>query len=117
MATGEALICKLKNVTPIEGADNIVQANLFGETIITSKINKEGDLGLLIDCESVLSEEFCKENNLFRHNTLNKNPNEIGYFEDNPRVRPIKLRKVKCSAFWIPVDALDYISKEYPKEG
>lgn len=120
MATGEALICKLKNIATIEGADNIVQANMFGETVIISKDYKEGQLGLLIDCESILSEEFCHKNNLFRHTHLNENPNaeKPGYFDDTPRVRPIKLRSVKCSAFWIPIESLDYIKKgQYPAEG
>lgn len=117
MATGEALVCKLKNISPIEGADNILQANLFGETIIISKDYKEGQLGLLFDCETLLSDQFCKENNLFRHNNLNKNKDKVGYFDDNPRVRPIKLKGVKCSAFFTPIEHLDYIRKDYPKEG
>lgn len=118
MATGECLICRLKNITEIPGANNIVQANLFGETIIISKDHKEGELGLLFDIETILDKTFCTENNLFRHSDLNKNKNEIGYFEDNPRVRPIKLRGVKVSAFWIPIKSLDYIKKGiYPKEG
>lgn len=117
MATGEALVCKLKNITPIEGADNIVQANMFGETIITQKSNQEGMLGLLFDCESFLEEGYAKENNMFRHNTLNKDPNEVGYLEDNARIRPIKLRGVKCSALFMPIETLDYIGKGYPAEG
>jgi len=118
MATGEALVCRLKNLSPIEKADKIQQANLFGETIIVSKDYKDGQLGLLFDTESILSNEFCKENNLFRHSILNKDINKVGYFEDNPRVRSIKLKGVKVSAFWTPIEHLDYIlTKKYPQEG
>lgn len=117
MATGEALICCLKNISPIDGADNIVQANLCGETIIISKEYKEGQLGLLCDTETILSTEFCKENNLFRHTNLNKDNSKQGYFEDNPRVRPIKLRGIKVSGFWIPIESLNYTGKNLPTEG
>lgn len=117
MSTGEALICKLKNISPIPESDNIVQANLFGETIIISKDYQEGQLGLLFDCESVLNKTFCKENNLFRHANLNKDTSKQGYFEDNPRVRPIKLRGIKVSGFWIPIESLNYTGKNLPKEG
>lgn len=118
MATGEALICKLKNISPIDGADKIVQSNLFGETIIISKEYQEGQLGLLFDSETILDVEFCKKNNLFRHNHLNEDTTKTGYFEDSPRVRPIKLRGIKVSAFWIPIESLNYITTKYlPKEG
>lgn len=117
MATGEALVCKLKNITEIPGADNIVQANLFGETVIISKDYKEGQLGLLFDCESFLYPDYAKENNLYHHNNLNKDPNKIGYLEDSGRIRAIKLRGVKCSALFMPLESLSYLGKKLPQEG
>ena len=117
MATGEALICKLKNIASIPGADNIVQANMFGETVIISKDYKEGDLGLLFDCESLVSEDYARENNLYRHSNLNKDTTKIGYLEDSRRIRAIKLRGIKCSAMFMQLSSLSYISKSYPKEG
>jgi hypothetical protein len=104
--SGKAFVCRLQNITPIEGADNIVQATMFGETIITTKSNVEGTLGLLFDCDTQLSHEYCSNNNLYRHPELNVNKEEKGYFDDNGRVRPIKLKGVKCSAMFIPVDSL-----------
>lgn len=120
--TGEGLVCKLKNIQPIDGADKIVQANLFGETVIISKDYQEGQLGILFDIETQLSEDFAKENNLYRHNNLNKDTTKTGYLEDNRRVRPIKLRGVKCSAMWMPIESLEYTSKvptknKFPSEG
>lgn len=106
--TGKAYICKLTNISPIEGADRIVKAEMFGETIITSIDNTEGTLGLLFDCETQLSHEFASNNNLYRHSELNVDKTVTGYFDDNRRVRPIKLKGVKCSAMFIPVDCLDF---------
>lgn len=115
--TGEGLICRLKNLEPIEGADRIQKATLFGETIITSIDNKEGDLGILFDTETILSEEFASQNNLFRHSNLNKDTKAVGYLEDNRRIRAIKLKGVKCSAMFMPIDGIDYIGSSIPKEG
>lgn len=108
--TGKALICKLKNIQPIEGADRIVQANLFGETVIVSKDYKEDDIGLLFDCETQLSPEFCYNNNLYRHSDLNKDKSKTGYIEDNRRIRPIRLKGVRCSGLWMPIESLGNVS-------
>lgn len=110
--TGKAYVCKLTNITPIEGADLIVQATMFGETIITTKENTEGTLGLLFDCETQLSKEFLSANNLYRHSELNVNKEEKGYFDDNGRVRPVRLKGVKCSAFFMPMDGLDFTGSD-----
>lgn len=122
--TGEALVCKLKNLEPIEDADNLLKADMYGETVIVSKDHEEGELGLLFDCETQLSHEFAHHNNLYRHSELNKDQEQRGYFDDNRRVRPIRLRGVKCSAFWMPIESLDWILADihtkdisYPKEG
>lgn len=116
--TGEALICRLKNIESIPSANNINKVTLFGETIIISKEYQEGQLGLLFDCETILNAEFCKKNNLFRHSYLNEDTTKSGYFEDTPRVRPIKMRGVKVSGFWIPIESLNYITTKYlPQEG
>ena len=108
--TGEALVCKLKNLEPIEDADNLLKADMYGETIIVSKDHEEGELGLLFDCETQLSHPFCHFNNLYRHSELNADQTQQGYFDDNRRVRPIRLRGVKCSGFWMPIKSLDNLS-------
>jgi hypothetical protein len=116
--SGKAYICRLKNITPIEGADKIVQSTMFGETVITSIDNKEGTLGLLFDCDTQLSHEFVSNNNLYRHSELNVNKEVQGYFDDNRRVRPIKLKGVKCSAMFMPVESLDFTGiRDNFKEG
>lgn len=110
--TGEAIFVRLKNIKPIEGADNIVQANVFGETVIVTKDYIERTPGVLFDCETQLSDEFCSNNNLYRDSKKNVNTEQTGYFEDNRRVRPIKLKGVKCSGFFAPLWYLDYAHKD-----
>lgn len=104
--TGKALICKLGELQPIEGADRIAQVTMFGETVIVSKDHKQGEIGLLFDCETQLSHEYCSANNLYRHNHLNSDKSVTGYMEDNRRVRPIRLKGVRCSAMWMPLESI-----------
>lgn len=117
MATGDGIIVKLTNLEPIEGADNIVKATLYGETIVVSKDEKEGTLGILFDIETCLSPEYLKKNNLYRHEELNADPTKKGYFENSGRVRPIKLKGVKVSGFFMPVESLAYTGVTKFKEG
>lgn len=110
--TGKALICKLGELEPIEGADRIAQVHMFGETVIVSKDYNKGDLGLLFDCDTQLSHEYCHYNNLYRHSNLNANKEESGYIEDNRRIRPIRLKGVKCSGMWMPIKSLFPLSPQ-----
>lgn len=106
--TGEAIVAKLTNVESIDGADAIQKAKVFGETVIISIDHKEGDLGVLFDCETQLSGQFTRENNLFRDATLNLDRSKTGYMDSNRRVRPIKLKGVKCSGLWMPIECLNF---------
>ena len=107
--TGEFIISKLKNLEPIEGADKIQQAKIFGETVIIPKTHKEGEIGLLFDCETQLSHEYVYHNNLYRKENMNFNKELSGYIEEKRRVKPIKLRGVKCSGLWMPLESLNKI--------
>lgn len=117
MATGQGLVCRLKNLSKIENADNILKAEMFGETVIVSKDYTAGQLGILYDCETSLSFEYAKNNNLFRHSNLNLDTSKIGYLEDNCRIRPVRLRGCKCSALFMPIESLLYTGKKLPTEG
>lgn len=113
MPTGSAIVARIKDMEPIEGADRIVQAKIFGERVIVGKDEyKEGQLGILFDIETQLSHEFCHHNNLYRHSHLNADKNESGYIEDNRRVRPIRLKGVQCSGFFMPLKSLEFVADE-----
>lgn len=103
MATGKGLICKLGQHIPIEGADRIVQVNMFGETVITQKDNVEGTIGILFDMETCLSHEYASKNNMYRHSHLNEDKTVVGYLEDDRRIRGVRLKGVKCSALFMPI--------------
>ncbi len=107
--TGEFIVAKLKNLEPIEGADKIQQAKIFGETVIIPIRHKEGDIGLLFDCETQLSHEYVHHNNLYRKEKMNFDKEKTAYIEEKRRVKPIKLRGVKCSGLWMPLESLNNI--------
>lgn len=106
MATGKALICRLGKHIEIPGADRIVQVDMFGETVITQKSNEEGTIGLLFDMETALSHEYSSKNNMYRHSHLNEDKTVTGYLEDDRRIRGVRLKGVKCSALWMPLESL-----------
>jgi hypothetical protein len=112
--TGRALICKLGELQPIEGADRIAQVTMFGETVIVSKDHFEGQVGLLFDCETQLSHEYASANNLYRHSNLNEDQSKSGYLDDNRRIRPIQLKGVKCSAMWMPLSSVYNLDTKIP---
>jgi hypothetical protein len=115
MATGKALICKLGKHIEIPGADRIVQVDMFGETIITQKGNEEGTIGLLFDMETALSHEYASKNNMYRHSNLNKDTTVTGYLEDDRRIRAVRLKGVKCSALFMPLDSLYGLTATMPE--
>lgn len=109
--TGQAIIARLKELHDIPEADKIQQAKIYGETIIVSKDHEEGELGILFDMETQLSHDFCHYNNLYRHSHLNADTQKQGYIEDNRRVKPLRLKGVQCSGFWMPISSLSYIDR------
>lgn len=105
-----ATIVKIHNLINLENCDNVVGFPVFGYQAIVGKDSKIGQLGVLFTAETQLSENFCKENNLFRKKELNKNSEKVGYFEENRRVKALKFRGHKSSALFMPIESLSYLN-------
>nr|WP_296764036.1 hypothetical protein [Rhodococcus sp. (in: high G+C Gram-positive bacteria)] len=103
-----AVITTVKAVVALKGRDRIVGLPLFGYQAIAQKGWQEGDLGVFIPAESRMSEEFAYENSLMRHAEFNKDPEAIGYLEDNRRCKAIKLGGHRSDAMFLPLDSLAY---------
>lgn len=112
-----ATIIRVKSLVKLEGLDNLRGIPLFGVQCLVGQDVNEGDLGVLFIAGTQLSEQFCKENNLFRHKEFNKDPEKVGYFEDSRRVKALKLRKHYSTAFFIPLSSLGYLGEYDYKEG
>lgn len=103
-----ATIVKLPALLALEGADNLVGVPLYGFQAIVDKSHSVGEIGVVFPPEVQLDETFCKENNLFRHQEQNKDPDAKGYLEDNRRVRAIKLRGPRSDCLFLALESLAY---------
>ena len=60
---------------------------------------------------SVINPQFLSFANLYRHGQLNSNPEQTGMFEDNGRVKAIKLRGCISEGFLLPIETfINWIS-------
>lgn len=103
-----ARVIQVKNLLTLEKLDNLVGIYYAGMQAIVSKDTKVGDYGIFIPTECQLSDEFCKENNLYRHADNNKDNTATGYLEDNRRIRAIKFRGNASNALFMPLSSLSY---------
>lgn len=104
-----AIVAKVTAVMGIPGADKIHVAVVLGENVIVSKDVGVGYIGVLFPADTQLSEQYCHENNLFRHATENKNPEKVGFFETSRRVRVQPFLKVKSTAYFVGFESFAYI--------
>lgn len=108
MSNYDAIVAKIGTVTPIEGADFVQSATVLGERVVVSKTANIGDIGVLFLSGTQLSEEYCFENNLFRHKDKNKDSDKAGFFEDNRRVRSQTFRGSQSDAYFADINSLAY---------
>lgn len=106
----KAIIAKITNTIEIPGADKIQCAVVLGENVVVSKDLQVGYVGVFFPTETQLSEDYCKNNNLYRHSHLNKDPTKAGFFEDNRRVKALSLLKVRSSGYFASLESLEYAS-------
>lgn len=113
-------VVKVGELVPVENSDRLMQTRINGESIVVNKADvKEGDVMLYVSNECQINGWFLGTNNMYRHYTLNANKDEVekriaedpdflksdegkamvGYFEDNGRVKMIKLRG--CPSFGV----------------
>ncbi len=105
-----AVVVKINTLLELEGCDNLLWVPMLGLQALVSKDYKEGELYLMFPAEVQLSDDFCSNNNLYRHSDLNLDPNAKGYIEDNRRVRAVKLRGHISSALLVPLNFLCYLT-------
>lgn len=99
-------VIKLPVKIPVQGLDNLVQVTHQGNTCLVSKDTPEDGLYLFFPAECQISHEFLSANNLYRHQELNLDKTQKGFFEDNRRVKCIKFKGVISSGFVCPLEFL-----------
>lgn len=101
-----ATVVEIKALVPLKGRDRIVGAPLFGSQAIVGIDTEVGTIGLYFPAETQLSHEYASNNNLYRHGNLNVNEKEVGYFDNNRRVKAIKLGGHRSDAIFMPLKSL-----------
>lgn len=99
-------VIKLPKKIPVKGLDNLVEVNYQGNSVLVSKDSPEDELYLFFPAECQISHDFLSKNNLYRHETLNADPTQKGFFEDSRRVKAIKFKGIISSGFIIPISSI-----------
>ena len=100
----------------LPGSDNIQIGTCAGYQVIVSKDVTDGELGVFFEQDGQLSPEFCKANNLIALHDENGNKVEgSGYFEENRRVKAVKMRGAKSEGFWCPMRMFAYTGFDMSK--
>lgn len=110
-------IVKIDNLRNHSNADKLKITQIFHNNIIVSKDLSIGDIGIYFPLECSINKEFLSDNNLFKNKELNKDNNICGFFEENCRVKALKLRGEKSMGFFIPceINSSDLLNKPFNK--
>lgn len=100
------VIVEIKSIIPLEKCDNLVHTDILNSLVIVDKSTKVGTKGVFFPVETQLSKEFLTINNLYREPTLNSNIEKKGYFEENGRIRCVKLRGYGSNGIFMPIESL-----------
>lgn len=102
----KAIVSRIR-VRPLLGSDNIQIGSCGPYQVIVGIGVTDGEMGVFFESDGQLSEEFAAKNDLVRRKDESGNK-AGGMFEENRRVRSIKLRGAKSEGFWCPLSLLAY---------
>jgi len=103
-----ALVTRI-HTRPVEGLDNLVLGTCAGYQVLVGKDTEDGALGCFFESGGQLDQAFCEAHDLIRRKNLDTGAAEGGYFEENRRVKALKLRGIKSEGFWVPLWYFDYL--------
>lgn len=97
-----AVVAKIDSISPIPGADRIRLANVLGYQVAVGTEYTVGDVVAFFPADGQLSEELCQKHDLVRRKDAEGKP-AGGYFEENRRVKAVKMRGAKSEGFVLPI--------------
>lgn len=106
-------IVRLEGVSKHPNADKLQVVNVDFQSVVTGMDAKDGDLYVFFPLESQINAEFLSATNAFRHKELNADKEQAGFFEDNRRVRAVKLRGVKSMGYIVPLHIVEHFTGKY----
>jgi len=103
-------VVEIKDVFPIEGADNIVRTIVNGNNVVISKDVTLGSKMLYFCSGTKLSADFCKINNLYDKLEENLDNTKKGFISfKQRRVKALKLRGIISDGMLMPLSSLSHI--------
>ena len=101
-----AKIVRLKGLKPHANADRLQTVVIDYQTVITGLNAQEGDIYVYFPVESKINKDFLSFTNSFRDSNLNNDKDQVGFFEENCRVRAMKLRGEKSEGYIVPINEI-----------
>ena len=102
----KAVVSKIQT-RPLPGADRLLIGACGQYQVIVGIDTQDGELGVFFEQDGQLSIEFATQNDLVRRK-LPDGTYAGGMFQDNRRVKAIKLRGVRSEGFWTPLSSFQY---------
>jgi len=98
-----AKVVALKGLKKHSNANRLQTVDIDFQTVITGLDAKDGDVYVFFPVESKISADFLSATNSFRDKELNSDKEKAGFFEDNCRVKAMKLRGEKSMGYIVPI--------------
>ena len=115
-----AKVVEIKELRKHSNADRLQMTSINFQDVILGMNAKVGDLYVFFPIECEISDKLLSYTNSYRHGHLNKDVNTLGFFEDNGRVRAVKLRGERSMGYMIPLkevaDCYDSDIVDFPTE-
>lgn len=99
-------VVELKGLKKHSNADRLQTVDINFNTVITGLDAKDGDVYVYFPVEGKISKDFLSKTNSFREKTLNADPEQAGFFEENCRVKAMRLRGERSMGYIVPVETV-----------
>lgn len=99
-------IVKLKGLHKHPNADRLQMVSIDFNNVITGLSAKDGEIYCYFPVESKINSDFLSKTNSFRDKTLNDDPEQAGFFEQNCRVKAMRLRGEKSMGYIVPIQEI-----------
>ena len=99
-------IVELKNLRKHENADRLQIATIDFQDVITGLDATEGDIYVYFPVECKINPSFLAHTSSYRDSQLNHDQEKAGFFEDNCRVKAVKLRGHRSMGYIVPFETV-----------
>ena len=109
-------VVEIKNLFPIEGADNLLRTVVNGNSVVVPKTTEIGSVMLYFVSGTKLSTDYCKNNSLYDKEENNLDTTKRGFISSRQsRIKCIKLRGILSDGMLMPVNSLLYLTSDIAK--